>query len=347
MPLYELQHVVHRHNGKTALSIEHCQIEAKAVIGLSGPNGSGKSTLLNLLGFIHRPSDGAIFFNGRPTEPFTTGIRNQVCLLPQQGYLLHRTVYRNIAYGLRIRGKGSHIGGKNEDERRRIHDALDMVGLSPRLFAARAWVELSGGEAQRVALAARLVLQPKVLLLDEPTASVDEASSQIIKAAIRHTHRQNGTTLIIASHDELWLEDVCDSMLYLHEGRKIEKGRQTYVYGPWSQKPTGHLFRPLANNQELLFLPPSDDRLHSAAAVDTELMTLHLSKPAVSHGRHSLQGMIQRITLDKRSTRIRVSVIIGDLVFPVLLPTNAPLPSGCYPGQSVWLTYDIADVGWY
>ena len=101
--------------------------------------------------------------------------------------LKKRTVYKNIAYGLKVRGDRDNLTQS-------VHDALNMVGLDPDAFAQRQWDELSGGEAQRVALAARLVLKPRVLLLDEPTASVDAASSELIRVASLRARSEWGTT---------------------------------------------------------------------------------------------------------------------------------------------------------
>ena len=90
-----------------------------------------------------------------------------------------------------------------------------MVGLPPDKFSRRKWFELSGGEAQRVALAARLVLRPEVLLLDEPTSSVDVASAQRMHEAVLEAKNSWKTTLVIASHDQTWLHGVCDTYVDL------------------------------------------------------------------------------------------------------------------------------------
>ena len=97
----------------------------------------------------------------------------------------------------------------------------------------RPWYALSGGETQRVALAARLVLKPNVLLLDdEPTAGVDGASAQLIRQASLNARREWGTTLIIASHDWHWLYDVCDEILHMYNGRIFGTGRESVVLDP-------------------------------------------------------------------------------------------------------------------
>lgn len=339
MALFELHRISHQYNGRTALAVDHYRIKTGAILGLWGPNGSGKSTLLNILGFIHPPSQGEIIYNGRPAEPFAPGIRGRVTLLPQQAYLLHRSVFDNIAYGLKIRKE-------IKPDRRRIQDALALVGLSPDEFGPRPWFALSGGEARRVALAARLVLQPRVLLLDEPTASVDDTSTQIIKEAVLDAHRQWGTTLIIASHDEHWLEDISDSRLHLYQGRRLASGSQTLIYGPWRQTESGPLARRLAENMDFLAAAPTGFKSDATAAIHSNHITLHGAQPPGQPGHHMLEGTILRLTLDKPSKRIKASVLTGGIILVVLLPVGENLVPAYAPGQKVWLTYDISKIQW-
>ena len=125
---------------------------------------------------------------------------------------MKRSVFNNVAYGLKLRGNGRKIATK-------VDEALTLVGLPGQVFARRPWYALSGGEAQRVALAARLALKPSVLLLDEPTASVDAASAQLIKEASLRARSQWDATLIVASHDWQWLYEICDEIWHLFKGK--------------------------------------------------------------------------------------------------------------------------------
>ncbi|MBF0200594.1 MAG: ABC transporter ATP-binding protein [Desulfamplus sp.] len=201
-----------------ALDIDALSIPRESIIGLTGPNGSGKSTLLKLLAFAFRPSTGTILFNGKPEYPFSGNVRCNITLLTQEPYLLKRTVFENINYGLKIRGREQKLNGQAEEK---IRYALSHVGLDFEEFAHRKWNELSGGEAQRVAMAARLVLKPQVLLLDEPTASVDVESAAMIKESAAMSRQKWGTTIVAASHDSKWLEGFCDIHLHLIRGRVV------------------------------------------------------------------------------------------------------------------------------
>ena len=223
-PIYDIQSLSHAYSGQPVLSIDHLTVKPSAIIGLIGPNGSGKSTLLRLLGLIEKPTQGEIVYNGYPVAPFSEDARFQITLLPQEPFLMKRNVFKNVAYGLKLRGDVSNM----ED---RVSQALSWVGLKADDFMKRPWYALSGGETQRVALAARLVLKPKVLLLDEPTTSVDAPSARLIREASLKAREEWGTTLVIASHDWSWLYEVCDEILHLFKGRIFGTGPGNCCHG--------------------------------------------------------------------------------------------------------------------
>jgi len=209
-PLIALYDIRHKYSNRTVLAIDRLNINSGSIIGLAGPNGSGKSTLLRLLAFLETPTSGTLTFMNEQPSPKPNGVHRQVTLLVQEPYLLKRSVYANIAYGLKVRNESNYAT--------KVDHALEMVGLLPDKFSNRQWFELSGGEAQRVALAARLVLNPKVLLMDEPTASLDGKSATLIRQAALAARKEYGTSLVIASHDMAWLNAVCDRIIHLENG---------------------------------------------------------------------------------------------------------------------------------
>ncbi len=208
--LYELSDVVQRYDERVVLRIPALAVAAGSIIGLAGPNGGGKSTLLRLLAFLESPAEGEVRYRGEPTRGREFELRGEVTCFPQEPYLLKRSVRANVGYGLAVRGE--------PDIRRRVDEALGRVGLDPVRFAGRSWHQLSGGEAKRVALAARLALHPKVILLDEPTANLDRESADLVRRAVLAARERNGTTLVISGHDQPWLRAICDDILWLREG---------------------------------------------------------------------------------------------------------------------------------
>ena len=199
--IYELLNLRCLYKERLALDIPHLAIERGSSVGLVGRNGSGKSTLLRILAFL-QPYEGVMKFCG-DTNP-NRNEKRKVTLLLQEPFLLRRSVFENVAYGLRLREI------PNSEIKTRTEKVLASVGLEPENFAHRQWYALSGGESQRVALASRLVLEPDVLLLDEPTANVDEESSILINNVLVKV-RERGTTIIIASHDITWLNELINS----------------------------------------------------------------------------------------------------------------------------------------
>ena len=192
--LYQCRDLTQRYEGRTVLRLPELNIARGEVLALTGPNGAGKSTLLRLLAFLEEPASGELHFHGTPGR----APRQEVTLLLQEPYLLKTSVFENVVYGLRVRGR-------RHDLREAAEAAMLAVGFAPeREMLRRPWKALSGGKKQRVALAARLILRPLVLLLDEPTSSVDAASAKAIEAAVRQAALA-GTTVVAASHDLAWL----------------------------------------------------------------------------------------------------------------------------------------------
>jgi tungstate transport system ATP-binding protein len=339
MALYELDNVVQSYNGRTVLNIDRWTVDAQSVTGVAGPNGSGKSTLLAMMGFIIAPTTGRIHFNGRPAEPFDDAVRGKVVLLPQESYLLKRSVYRNVAYGLQLARFPGDLRGP-------VHQAMEMVGLDPKVFSRRPWYALSGGEARRVALAARLALRPQVLLMDEPTASVDVASAQLIKEAALHARQQWGTTLIVTSHDADWLADICDDMLHLFRGRSLGKGQKTMIFGPWQARPGNLLGKALTDDQEFLAAGAPDDPASAVATIRARQLSLYpLSHPLPSDC-HCLEGLLLRLSFEQITRHTSASVLVGRTVLTAYLP-EGPHESGFAPGQKVRIAYSPQAVEWH
>ncbi len=336
--IYQIYDLKHAYQTKPVLEIDRLEIRPKTITGLVGPNGSGKSTLLKLLGFIDNPLQGAVLFKGKPAEPFSDAVRFHVTLLTQEPYLMKRSVFQNISYGLRLRGNTGDCGEQ-------VCEALSWVGL-PEDFSRRQWYELSGGEAQRVALAARLALKPQVLLLDEPTASVDAASAQRIRDAALRARREWGTTLLIASHDRQWLYEVCDDMLHLFRGRFFGAGQENIVFGPWKSEAEAWT-KELAEGQMLrLSPPPNISNGNAAAIIEPDALVVSTMPEPHSACDHRLEGTVCRLILEKSSQNIVVTLLVGNFPITAKLTREDVCKSEIYPGKKVFVYYHSRSVRW-
>lgn len=345
--IYILKNIRQSYNGKIALDIPELSIAPGSITGLMGPNGSGKSTLLKLLAFVVPPVRGEILFLGKPELPFSSGVRFNVTLLTQTPYLLKRSVHDNITHGLKIRGKAH--GVKDPAVREQVRSVMEEVGLSFDAFAHRMDYELSGGEAQRVAMAARLILKPRVLLLDEPTASVDVHSATLIRRAALYARKTWKTTIVIASHDREWLQGSCDNLFQLYQGKIFQAGSKNIIPGPFVRDGQGffHTFQASQTHQPIRVSPPPHE--NASAVLDAHHMHLHAADnptTTASTATGRIQGKILRLLGDKNHGQIIATIRINDLDFTIRLTRDAVLRQQLLPGTRVSLTYDLDSIEW-
>jgi tungstate transport system ATP-binding protein len=339
MYLYQIRDVDHFYGDKQVLSIEDLAIPSASITGLIGPNGSGKSTFLKLLGFLEAPTYGTILFQGRKAAPFSKVIRSRVTLLIQEPYLMRRSVFDNVAYGLKIRGD-------NRETRSRVGKVLERVGLEPESFARRKWTALSGGEAQRVALAARLILKPNVLLLDEPTASVDAHSARLIRKASLKARDEWGTTLVVATHDWQWLYETCDSILHLLQGRVFKKGLGCAVYGPWRIGQMDMLQKELEDGQVLLAPKPEEGK--RMAVLDPSSVQITLPGMALVQGNcKTLNGFVARLFLERNGATVQTAIKVAELIITLRMERHKVEALRLCPGKEVNVSYDPQEIEWF
>jgi tungstate transport system ATP-binding protein len=216
------------------------------------------------------------------------------------------------------------------------------VGLESKDFARRPWYALSGGEAQRVALAARLALEPKVLLLDEPTASIDAASAQLIKEVAVKARQELGTTLIVASHDWQWLYEICDKIFHLFRGRIFGKGRETIIFGPWQELSAGEWGKVLSDNQHLVVPPPPN---HEAAAV-IDVLSVSKDRSGIAGEGIVLEGTVSRLSLEMKTSQLFATILVGDLPFTVGLTFQQGKDHDIFPGKTIFICYHLDQIKW-
>jgi len=337
-PLYQIKNLKYRYGQYFELDVPELTIEQGASIGFAGSNGSGKSTLLRLLAFIDVPEEGDIRFDGAVVTKNNGGSKRDVTMLLQEPYLLKRSVFENVAFGLKVRGDRKDLKG-------RVYGAMELVGMSPGAFARRRWHELSGGEAQRIALASRLVLRPKVLILDEPTASVDQQSARLIKEAIIECRSRFGISLIIASHDRVWLNSATDTVKRIHEGRIVGTGVENILLGPWNDEGNGLYAKRLADGQGIFVTRPP--HITAAGVVSPSDIVISVLEPDGISTRNILHGIVTHMTMERDSGDILIEVDTGGLSLLSRLTPSAVQSLHLVPGKEVWALFKASAVDWY
>ena len=215
--LYKARNLRKEYDGRVVLDMPDFYLEEGRVYGLLGPNGSGKSTLLSILSFLEPPTGGNFWYRDKKVrfdEASLLPLRREVVLVDQHPILFSASVAANVGFGLKMRGVGT--GERN----RIVEECLDLVGMRD-FFKTRGY-RLSGGETQRVAIARALACSPRVLLFDEPTASVDVESRIAIEAIIKRIHEERGMSVIVCTHDRLQAARLAQEILFLFAGRPSE-----------------------------------------------------------------------------------------------------------------------------
>jgi tungstate transport system ATP-binding protein len=223
LPL-ELRGLTFEISGKRVIDSIDARIEELGITAIMGPNGAGKSVLLRLMHGLVAPTGGQILWEGR--QPDRTTARRQAMVF-QKPVLLRRSAAGNIWHALKLRGI------KRSERSMRVQEGLRLAGLEQRAETpARI---LSGGEQQRLCLARALSLEPEVLFLDEPTASLDPASTLLIERLLIEAQRRS-IKIIIVTHDVGQARRLAHDVIFLHHGRVVEhNAAKQFFDGPQSE----------------------------------------------------------------------------------------------------------------
>lgn len=211
--LYSLENLKRIHGSRTVLHIGRLEIQPNRVYTLVGPNGAGKTSLLKILAFLDKPSSGHLSFLGKQVSygnQHMNQLRRRVVLLDQSPIMFTGSVWKNVEFGLKVRKVA------RRERKQRIEEALELIGMER--FANYNAQGLSGGETKRVALARALVLQPEVLLCDEPTANVDNENQEIILKILARINKQQKSSIIFSTHYLSQAQRLADHTLLLQQG---------------------------------------------------------------------------------------------------------------------------------
>jgi putative ABC transport system ATP-binding protein len=215
---------------RLSFAVDHTQIlrnvdlsvTAGETLTIVGPSGAGKSTLLRLLCRLDEPTGGTVYLDGtdyRDLDP--VALRARVGLVPQDPALRDGNVRENVTIGPRLRGESVEPG--------RVETLLGRVDLDG--YADRAVADLSGGEAQRVAIARTLIIDPEVLLLDEPTASLDPSAQADIETLLSELLTTSDRTAVLVTHDQAQVDRIADRVVRFVDGGVHSQGAPREVLG--------------------------------------------------------------------------------------------------------------------
>lgn len=220
-----LTKVYQTHNGKSQFkAVDNISIDIKAgeFVTLLGPSGCGKTTTLRMIAGFEIPSEGDIYLGGDKVNDLTPDKRDTSMVFQSYALFPHLTIYNNISYGLKLK----KITKAELDEK--VENIIDLVGLKG--MEVRYPNQLSGGQQQRVALARALVMEPGVLLFDEPLSNLDAKLRVYMRAEIRKIQRKVGITAVYVTHDQSEAMSLSDRIIIMNKGIVEQVGTPKEIY---------------------------------------------------------------------------------------------------------------------
>lgn len=326
--LFDLQGVVVKRGGRETLTIDDLQVRRGEILAVIGPNGAGKSTLLLILNRLLQPESGKLLYCGRPlAAEDELAYRRKMALVLQDPLLFDATVYDNVAMGLKFRGL------PRNEIKRRVDEWLARLGVGH--LAGRKARKLSGGEAQRINLARALVLEPEVLLLDEPFSALDSPTRAQLLEDFHLLLSSISLTTIFITHDMDEALYLGDRVAVLLGGRLRQCGAPEQVFSAPADREVAAFVgvetvvsgRVAACQEGLLDVEVAGYRLSVVGETPVGRQVLVCLRPeditllpetnqerAASSARNQLSGLVER-TVPQGGALVRVVVDCG---FPVV-----------------------------
>jgi spermidine/putrescine ABC transporter ATP-binding subunit len=210
--------------GAEVVALDHVHLDVRRgeFVALLGPSGCGKTTLLRILGGLEVPTSGRVFIDGQEMTEVPPERRPVNMVFQSPALFPHRSVFENIAFGPRMAGASA------ADIAPRVREMLGLVRLEG--YEQRRVTQLSGGQAQRIALARALINRPKVLLLDEPLSALDLKLRKAMQLELKRIHRLLGTTFIYVTHDQEEAIVMADRIVIMNHGHIVQDGAPAEIY---------------------------------------------------------------------------------------------------------------------
>ena len=221
-PMVEFKGIMKSFGKVTAVEKMDFIIEEGSLVTLLGPSGCGKTTLLRMVAGLEEPTEGDILIKGQRINDTPIHKRNLGMIFQNYALFPHKTIFDNVAFGLKYRNVSK------EAIREKVSRALEMVRLPG--VEGRMPNQLSGGQQQRIAMARAIVIEPDVLLMDEPLSALDENLREAMRREVDNLQQLLGVTTIFVTHDQREALSMSDKILVMKDGRKQQEGTPQAVY---------------------------------------------------------------------------------------------------------------------
>jgi len=221
-PIVQFKGIMKRFGDVVAVEKMNFDIEEGSLVTLLGPSGCGKTTLLRMVAGLEEPTEGDIFIKGVRINDTPIHKRNLGMIFQNYALFPHKTIFENVAFGLKYRDV------PKADVKKKVTRALEMVrlpGVENRMPS-----QLSGGQQQRIAMARAIVIEPDVLLMDEPLSALDENLREEMRREVGNLQQMIGVTTIFVTHDQREALSMSDKILVMKNGRKQQEGPPEAVY---------------------------------------------------------------------------------------------------------------------
>ena len=301
-----------------------------------GPSGSGKTTVLRLIAGFELPTSGSIELEGKDVTGMAPFERDLNTVFQDYALFPHMSLVDNVAYGLRVRGM------PRKERQERAREALERVQLGK--FVGRKPAQLSGGQRQRVALARALVVQPKVLLLDEPLGALDLKLRQQMQVELKELQRSLGITFIFVTHDQEEALTMSDRIGVFNNGSLEQIGTAHEIY----ERPGGAFVANFVGTSNIFDAAQAEELYGRAEQVCIRPERLRLSwmtAPEPRAGVTSRPGTVTALVYVGHATQVRVQLDDGPAVV-VLAPETLPGGDAELLDRRVTVSWDDAAAVW-
>ncbi|WP_125611219.1 ABC transporter ATP-binding protein [Specibacter cremeus] len=336
VPAIRLRNLVKRFGETAAVDGVDLDIRQGEFFSMLGPSGSGKTTVLRLIAGFDLPTSGTIELEGRDVSGMAPFQRDVNTVFQDYALFPHMSLLDNVAYGLRVRGMAK------QERRERAVEALDRVQLGK--FVTRRPAQLSGGQRQRVALARALVVEPKVLLLDEPLGALDLKLRQQMQLELKELQRSLGITFIFVTHDQEEALTMSDRIGVFNNGKIAQTGTAHEIY----RRPTGPFVANFVGTSNL-FGADAAGRLYGRGGqfvVRPERLAIGWDGATPSDdGVTAVRGTVASVVYVGHATQVHVALEGGPAVV-VLVGADLPGADDDLLGRSVAVSWADRDAVW-